>query len=238
MKGQYNMITKIKKIVSILLIFLILVNVCKYNKVSAVDGEKHMVSNCSKPYDDLLGDFSGKEYLITGWYSRPWYCVLRHPDSKVAEKIAQLAVEAANNDHIGYSNVYPYRETFWQQLEASNYSPAKIQQDCASDCSGSTGMIVRAVGYQLNNEQLKSVDTGGTTTMRQNFSDHGFTVLTDRKYLDGPESLQPGDVLLNDDLHASIYVGDPDNIKVSGEASQGGYAVGNGTKISECAWRT
>lgn len=233
------MMNKIKKVVAVLLVILIVLNLFKIDMVRGenVNG-KHMVSNCSKSLDNMLGDSTGKEYLITNWYSRPWYCVLRHPDSKVAEKIAQLAVEAANNDHIGYSNDIPTRETFWEQLQVSDYSPAKIQQDCASDCSGSTGMIVRSVGYQLNNEQLKSVDIGGTTTMRANFSDHGFTVLTGDKYISGPDSLNPGDILLNDNAHASIYVGDPDNINVSAGSSTMGYTVGNGTKISECVERT
>lgn len=229
-----NKITKLlKKTVASILLIIIIVSSINITKVKSAEGTQ-MVANCSKPIDGVLGDSTGQEYLVTNWYDRPWDCVLRHPDGNVAKKIAQLAVEAANNDHIGYSNQYPDRMTFWQELEANNYSPSAIKNDCASDCSGSTGMIVRAAGHQLNKNELTEVDIGGTTTMRDNFSSKGFNVLTGGEYTSGPDRLQPGDILLNEALHATIYVGDPDNIKVSG----GGYYVGPGTKISECAYRS
>lgn len=34
------------------------------------------------------GDQTGREWSIVNWYSRPWTCVLRHPDPKVRELIA------------------------------------------------------------------------------------------------------------------------------------------------------
>lgn len=48
------------------------------------------------------GDQTGKEWRMRDWYDRPWKCVLRYPDQKVALKIAQLAIDAALNDRIGY----------------------------------------------------------------------------------------------------------------------------------------
>ena len=47
------------------------------------------------------GDQSGQEWQVRTWYSRPWNCVLRHPDPKVREQIAKLARAAANNNKIG-----------------------------------------------------------------------------------------------------------------------------------------
>ena len=228
-----NRITKLlKKTVVMTLLIIIVVSSINIPKVKSAEGTQ-MVANCSKPIDGGLGDSTGQEYLVMNWYDRPWDCVLRHPDGNVAKKIAQLAVEAANNDHIGYSNQYPDRMTFWEELEANNYSPSAIKNDCASDCSGSTGMIVRSVGHQLNKNELTEVDIGGTTTMREDFSSKGFNVLTGSEYTSGPDNLQSGDILLNEALHATIYVGDPGNIQAN-SSSGGGYKIGDGTQIADC----
>ena len=48
------------------------------------------------------GDQTGTEWALIPWYSRPWKCVLRHPNSAVRAKIAELAVKAAKNDLVGY----------------------------------------------------------------------------------------------------------------------------------------
>ena len=48
------------------------------------------------------GDQTGKEWQMRSWYNRPWLVVLRHPDQKVGLKLAQLAIDAALNDRIGY----------------------------------------------------------------------------------------------------------------------------------------
>ncbi len=42
---------------------------------------------------------------MRSWYNRPWLVVLRHPDQKVGLKLAQLAIDAALNDRIGYGAV-------------------------------------------------------------------------------------------------------------------------------------
>lgn len=222
-----------KKITSFFIIVAILLATFNIKIVKANTG-KHMVSNCSKPVDGGLGDSTGEEYLIMDWYSKNWDYVYRYPDAKVAEKIAQLAVEAAQNDHIGYNNG-DQRGTLWIELQANNYSPAAIKNDCASDCSGSAGMIVRAAGYQCNVDKLKEAPIYGPPAMPGNFEACGFQCLTGAEYTESPDKLQPGDVLctVRSD-HALIYIGDPDNIKVSG----GGYYVGPGTKISECAYRS
>ena len=222
----------LKKVISILLIIIILLSSINIKIVKAEEGTQ-MVANCSRPIDGGLGDSTGDEYKVMNWYDNQWEYVFRYPNAKVAEKIAQLAVEAANNDHIGYNNG-DARFTFWEQLQANNYSPAAITVDCASDCSGSSGMIVRAAGYQCNEDRIKEVNCYGPPAMPGNFdAECGFQCLTGPEYTNSPDLLQPGDVLCSISAdHATIYVGDPSNIKVTPNA--GPKLEMKGNKISNC----
>lgn len=166
---------------------------------------------CGKYAGGKAGDQTGTEYQIMNWYSRPWLCVLRFEDSKIAAMIADMATKAAKNDLIGYdqgtvgnSND---RYTFWQHLKASNYDPAQVTIACESDCSASTAAIVKGAGYRLNNAKLKSVSIYLTTrNMRQALKNAGAKVLTDKKYLTSGDYLKAGDILLNDSHHVAIAV--------------------------------
>lgn len=174
------------------------------------------ISNCGhdergKYAGGKAGDQTGTEYQIMDWYSRPWLCVLRFTDAKVAAMIADMAAKAAQNDLIGYDQGTAGnsndRYTFWQHLKASNYDPAQITVACESDCSASTAAIVKGAGYRLNNEKLKAVSIYLTTyNMRQALKTAGAVVLTDKKYLTSGKYIKAGDILLNDDHHVAIAV--------------------------------
>lgn len=181
-------------------------------------GETKMVkiSNCG--HDERgryaggkAGDQTGTEYQIMNWYSRPWFCVLRFNDAKIAAMIADMATKAAQNNLIGYdqgtSGNSNDRYSFWQHLKASNYDPAQITVACESDCSASTAAIVKGAGYRLNNARLKAVSIYLTTrNMRAAMKIAGAKVLTDRKYLTSGDYLKAGDILLNDNHHVAIAV--------------------------------
>ena len=157
------------------------------------------------------GDQTGTEYQIMNWYSRPWLCILRFGDAKIAAMIADMATKAARNDLIGYDQGTAGnsndRYTFWQHLKASNYDPAQITIACESDCSASTAAIVKGAGYRLNNAKLKAVSIYLTTrNMRQALKNAGAKVLTDKKYLNSGDYLKAGDILLNDSHHVAIAV--------------------------------
>lgn len=174
------------------------------------------ISNCGHDENGhyaggKAGDQTGTEYQIMNWYSRPWMCVLRFEDSKVASLIADMAEKAARNDLIGYDQGTAGnsndRYTFWQHLKASNYDPAQITVACESDCSASTAAIVKGAGYRLNLSKLKSVSIYLTThNMRQALKNAGAKVLTDKKYLTSGDYLKAGDILLNDNHHVAIAV--------------------------------
>ena len=174
------------------------------------------ISNCGHDENGRYaggkaGDQTGTEYQIMNWYSRPWLCVLRFEDKTIADMIADMATKAAQNNHIGYdqgtvgnSND---RYTFWQQLKANGYDPAKIKKDCESDCSASTAAIIKGAGYRLGNAKLKAVSIYLTTyDMRQALKDVGAKVLTDSKYLKSGDYIKAGDVLLNDNHHVAIAI--------------------------------
>ena len=174
------------------------------------------ISNCGHDENGRYaggkaGDQTGTEYQIMNWYSRPWLCVLRFEDPKIAAMIANMATKSAQNDLIGYdqgtAGNSEDRYSFWEHLKASNYDPAQITVACESDCSGSTAAIVKGAGYRLNNAKLKSVSIYLTTyNMRQALKAAGATVLTDSKYLTSGDYLKAGDILLNDNHHVAIAV--------------------------------
>lgn len=153
----------------------------------------------------VAGDQSGSEWEVKKWYkySYGWNCVLRYPDIKVGEKIAELAREAANNNNIGYNQ--GNRTSFWYALKNANYDPSQIKTKCDADCSAGVSAIVKAVGYLLNIQALKDIAiTNYTGSMKSNFRAAGFEVLTDSKYLTSDDYLLPGDIILNEKHHTCI----------------------------------
>ena len=114
-----------------------------YNKVSNSGGDERWGIR-----GGAAGDQTGHEWEIKNWYSYPWNCVLRYPKQQARDLIAELAIEAANNNNIGYDQ--GQRDTFWQQLQRVGYRPSKITTGCESDCSAGVIAIAKSVGYLLN----------------------------------------------------------------------------------------
>ena len=150
------------------------------------------------------GDQTGNEWRMRSWYDRPWSCVLRYPDQKVALKIAQLAIDAALNDLIGYDQ--SQNRTYLKQLKAVGWEPTKITVACEADCSAGVCANVTAAGYLLGIPALQNHTGTYTGNMRSALTKAGFQLLTDSKYLTGGDYLLPGDILLNDGAHTATNV--------------------------------
>lgn len=168
------------------------------------------------------GDQTGTEWQVRSWYkySSGWNCVLRYPDEKVAQKIADFAKSAANNNNIGYDQYQ--RLTFWYELVKSDYNPANIKNRCESDCSAGVTAIVKAVGYKQNITALKELSPSNYTgSMKPNFRAVGFQVLTDDKYLTSDKYLKPGDILLNEKHHTCINLDYGSAVKPKEETKEG-----------------
>ena len=166
-----------------------------------------MISNCghderNKYTGGKAGDQTGEEWKITEWYDRPWNCVLRYPDDKIRELIADKAEKAAKNDNVGYDMYQRY--TFWAALQKAGWDPAKISEPCEADCSSGVTAIVRAIGFELGIKKLQNIpETTYTENMRDAFVKAGFEVLTAQKYKKSQDYLMRGDILLNDKKHVT-----------------------------------
>lgn len=193
----------------------------------------HYISNCGsdergKYSGGVAGDQTGKEWQLKAWYNRPWSCVLRHPSSKVRRTIAELGIEAALNDKIGYDQ--SQRGTFWTQLKSVGYRPEKIKTACEADCSSGVASIIKATGYLLNNTTLQNVaSTNNTSTLRSALKNAGFECLTASKYISKYSYLLPGDILLYDGHHTCTNITKGKNaVDTPGTgASTGSTSAGN-----------
>lgn len=188
-----------------------------------------MISNCGhdergKYSGGAAGDQTGTEWAVIKWYNRPWKCVLRHPDKKVQCMVAQMAEAAANNNLVGYDQSQRY--TFWEQLKASNYDPAKITVPCEADCSSGMAAVVKAAGYRLGIQKLKDVSIYCYTgNLRAALKAAGFEVLTDSKYLISDAHLLEGDILLNDSCHTAT------NLTAGAKAAEPTTAAPSGVEV-------
>ena len=164
----------------------------------------------------VAGDQNQKEWRIIEWYDRkPWNCVLRYPDATVRETIAALAEKAANNDMIGYDQ--GERTTYWGLLSSPSvaFDPSRITVPCEADCSAGVIANVKAAGYIHNIPALRNITATYTGNMRTSFSNAGFTVLTESKYLTSDKYLLRGDILLNDLHHTATNLTDGEYTKTT-----------------------
>lgn len=123
---------------------------------------------------------------------------------KVALKIAQLAIDAALNDHIGYDQ--SQNRTYLAQLKAVGWEPSRITIDCEADCSAGVCANVTATGHLLGIKALQNHTGTYTGNMRNALTKAGFQLLTESKYLTSGDYLLPGDILLNDGAHTATNV--------------------------------
>lgn len=170
----------------------------------------HYISNSGSDENGNLhsgkaGDQNGKEWRLRSWYKRPWTCVLRHPDATVRRMIAEYGIDAALNDKIGYDQWQRY--SYWNALTKSGYAPKNVKTSCEADCTAGVTANVKAIGKALNIPKLFNIakDTR-SGNMRKRFKAADFKVLTDKKYLSGPDYLLPGDILLYDNHHAATNI--------------------------------
>lgn len=119
------------------------------------------ISNCghderNRYSGGQAGDQSKTEWYIRPWWNDNWNVVLRHPDAKTRNLIADMAIKAAQNNLVGYDQ--NERLTFWNHLKASNYDPAQITVKCEADCSSGVAAIVKGAGYRLGNAAMQNVN--------------------------------------------------------------------------------
>lgn len=160
------------------------------------------------------GDQTGTEYAVKNWYQHTpehWGYVLRYPDQKVADKIAEVAIALAKGNRVGYDQ--NERTTLYKALKANGWRPEKVSL-CEADCSASTAATIICVGYLLSIGQLKNVNPCDTTmSLRSDLKAHGFKELTESKYLNSDRYLKKGDIVLCEGHHVIINVTDGQNAR-------------------------
>lgn len=171
----------------------------------------HYISNSGsdergKYKGGTAGDQTGKEWQLRSWYKRPWTCVLRWPDITVGTLIAQLGIQAALNNKIGYDQ--GQRDSYWKKLKAVGFIPSKITTPCEEDCTAGVNANIHAAAYLLGIEPMKKIPETGVRSgnMRKLYSAAGFRVLTESKYTNGTDYLLPGDILLYDNHHGATNI--------------------------------
>lgn len=183
------------------------------------------ISNCGHDENDRYsggkaGDQSGTEWYIRSWYNGNWKCVLRHPDKKTRELIADMAEAAAKNNNVGYDQ--SQRETFWQQLKLVDYKPEKITKKCEADCSSGVAAIVKGAGYRLGDKKMQGVSPAVYTgNEKAALKAAGFQVLTGSAYTSGTSKLVVGDILLSNS-HTTIVVSGTSSNASTSSGSTGG----------------
>lgn len=153
------------------------------------------------------GDQSGTEWYLRSWYSYPWNYVFRWKNEELAKLFAELAIEAADNNKIGYCQ--GHRDTFWNQLQKVGYRPGKITTACETDCSAGTIALIKAVGHLKGIKVLQNCSATYTGNMYTWFSKSDvkqyFEILTG-KYLVNSVYAMVGDINLNVQHHVNITV--------------------------------
>jgi hypothetical protein len=174
----------------------------------------YYISNCGGDERGQLsggqaGDQTGTEWGIKPItdYRATFGYRFHYSDANVRKMLADLAVEAANNDLVGYDQ--GQRITFYQHLAASNWRPSQITIPCEADCSSGVAAIIKAVGELLNIQAFKNIDVNmDTRSAVKMLTAIGFTMTTDN--VTNYAIASRGDIFLNcsdTGHHIVIYVG-------------------------------
>lgn len=172
------------------------------------------MSNCGHDENNRYsggkaGDQTGTEWYLRPWYAYPWNYILRWKDEELANLFADLAVEAAQNNNVGYDQ--GQRTTFGVELQKVGWWPSKIKTPCEADCSKGTIDLIRAVGYIKGIAELQNCHnvmsyTGNMMTwFRSTAGKKYFEILTG-KYLTSSSLAKRGDINLNTSHHVNITV--------------------------------
>ena len=211
--------------------------------------EKNMVrvSNCGHDENGRYaggkaGDQTGGEYCLKTWYSRPWDYIIRWRDEELGNLFADLAIEAALNDRIGYDQGTAGnsgdRYTFRKQMQAAGWRPSIIKVACEADCSESTIVLIRAVGHLKGIKELQECNATYTGDMMNYFRSSAgkkYFVVLQGAYLTDPSLARRGDINLNVAHHVNVTVDNgenagneiPDNLDTKTGGGEYMFSVGN-----------
>lgn len=175
------------------------------------------------------GDNTGKEVCIRTWYSKPWGCVIRFKDAKMAEKVAACMEMAANNNHIGYDQ--NQRNTLLTKARKYNYNVSKVAEDCETDCSALVSVACMYAGIPESMLTLNG-NCATTRTLRPILKASGeVEIFTTPLYTSKVDKLKRGDILLKEGAHVAVVVKGNQSTKSLDEIAKEVIALKWGTGI-------
>lgn len=186
-------------------------DIIKEHNLTQYDKEKtmHYISNCGHDENGRYsggqaGDQTGTEWEIREWYSRPWDVILEPPYKVAADTIAEMAIESAHNEYIGYDQ--GERTSFDAQLQKVTW-PKEIRTKCEADCSAGVAAIVRATGRLLGDAKMAAVSKDAYTgNLEKALVAAGFIAHRGNKWTDSPDYIGNGWILLYTGHHTAISV--------------------------------
>lgn len=150
------------------------------------------------------GDQTGKEVCTRTWYNKPWGCVIRFTDVKMANKVADCMEMAAKNNHIGYDQ--NQRNSLLTQARKYNYDVSKVNVDCETDCSALVSVACMYAGISESTLTLNG-NCATTRTLRNILKATGeVDIYTTPAYTAKTDRLKRGDILLKEGSHVAVVV--------------------------------
>ena len=187
------------------------------------------------------GDQTGGEVSMSNWsYSsgdnyNTWNTVFRAKDASARLRIAQAAIDACNNNHIGYDQNSPDRKSCFKVAQKVGFDLSKITTDCELTCSELANVCIAAAGLKsyLPENKMAYVDS-----LRSKLKDSSeFVRYTVSAFTSKNDKLIPGDIIMSDG-HTAIVVKTPKRsatksvTTVAQEVIDGKWGSGDARKIA------
>lgn len=150
------------------------------------------------------GDQTGREVCTRDWYNKPWGCVIRFTDARMAEKVAQAMEAAASNNNIGYDQ--NERNTLLREARKYNYDVSKVNVKCETDCSALVSVACMYAGIPESVLVLNG-NCAHTRNLKGILKSTGeVDIFTTPLYTTRPDKLKRGDILLKEGSHVAVVI--------------------------------
>ena len=140
------------------------------------------------------GDQTGREVKTGSWYDFGQNVIIRFKNRDKAKKAAKICKAICNNKHVGYDQ--NQRTTLFDAMKKVDWDPSKLTKNVETDCSAMMAVCANAVGIKVS----KNWYTGNMVECAKDHPNE-FKILRDKKYLNSPNYLKTGDMILNTRKH-------------------------------------
>lgn len=150
------------------------------------------------------GDQTGKEVCRRSWYNKPWGCVIRFKDERMANRLADCMEMAADNIYIGYDQ--NQRNTLLAKARKYNYNVGKVKEPCETDCSALVAVACMYAGIPESMLTLNG-NCAHTRNLRMMLKATGeVDIYSTSSYVAQTDKLKRGDILLKEGSHVAVVV--------------------------------